>query len=415
MADTLSSDLASLKIDRDSKPKRGGGGGRVLRTLVILALLGGLGLVGYTQGSAYLEAKFFKTAIEVTEVALVSPAQASIELTSTGYVVPQLRTEVGAKVAGRVAKVLVREGQQVKAGDVLIELERADQVAAMQAAKMRVAASRARVLTVRASQNEIKRQAERQKVLAERGAAPAAGVEDLALREASLAEQVKASEAEVAAAEAEVEALRVNLGNMTVTAPISGTVLGKPPEVGELVGMDMGGGLGRTIELADFSSIVVETDVPEARLHLVKVGSPCEIVLDAYPTKRFRGEALEIMPRVNRAKATVGVKVKFTDDATGVLPDMSARVSFLAKALDAAQLQEKPKTIVPASALAERGGSKVVFVVDSGIVRMRPVQLGPVFGDGFELISGPDPGTKLVKSPAATLADGQPVKERDAS
>lgn len=412
MSDTLSADLASLKIERGARPARGRGPLKLLLTLVVLGVVG---TVGYTNGRAYLEAKFFKTDIEVTEIALVSPAQAQVELTSSGYVVPQVRSQVGAKVPGRVAKVFVREGDQVKAGQVLLELERTDQVAAMQAAKMRAAAARARVLTVRATVHEIKRQADRQKALVARGAAPAAAAEDLEARVSSLDEQVRASEAEVAAAEAEVAALRVSLDNMTVNAPIAGTVLGKPPEPGELVGAEFAAGSGRTIELADFSSMVIETDVPEGRLHLVKLGAPTEIVLDAYPSKRYRGEAVEIMPRVNRAKATVGVKVRFVDAATGVLPDMAARVSFLTQALEAKQLQEKPKTVVPASALAVRAGEKVVFVIEGDIARMRAITLGAAFGTGFEVRSGPEPGTKVVNSPPATLADGQKIRERTAT
>jgi RND family efflux transporter MFP subunit len=408
MSDTLSSDLASLKIDRDAKPAGRG----PLRVLMIVAALAALALVGYQKGKPYLEAEFFKTDVDVTEVALVSPAQASIELTSTGYVVPQLRSQVAAKLPGRVAKVLVKEGQHVNAGQVLLELDRADQLAAMQSARMRSAAARARVLTARATHDEIKKQAERQRALAERGAAPAAQADDLASRVASLSVQASAAEAEVASADAELEALRVNLGNLTVVAPMSGTVLNKPPEAGELVGPSAVAGIGGTIELADFSSIVVETDVPEGRLHLVKIGSPCEIVLDAYPTRRFRGEAIAIMPRVNRAKATVGVKVKFVDDASTVLPDMSARVSFLTGAIDAAKLQEKPKLVMPAAALTERGGAKVVFVLDGELARMTPVTLGAPFGEGFELNRGPEAGTKLVKSPPATLRDGQKVRER---
>src|SRR6185503_20003808 len=118
----------------------------------------------------------------------------------------------------------------------------------------------------------------------------------------------------------------------------SGTVLNEPPEVGELVGTDIGGGRDKVIELADFSTLMVETDVPEARLHMVEVGSPCEIALEAFPTRRYRGEAVEISPRVNRDKATVEVKVKFVDPAADVLPDMAARVSLLTKALDDAAL-----------------------------------------------------------------------------
>ena len=90
---------------------------------------------------------------------------------------------------------------------------------------------------------------------------------------------------------------------------------------------------------------------------------------------------------------------------------MSARVSFLQKALDAGAMKEPPKTIVPAVAVTERGGAKVVFTVEQGQVRMVPVELGPAFGDGFELVAGPPPGTKVVREPPATLQDGQKVKE----
>lgn len=413
MPNTLSSDLASLKIDRDAKPQQGG----PLRTILLWLVLIAAALAGYVVGRPYLEARFFKTEVSISEIARVSPAQASIELSSSGYVVPQVRSQVGARIPGRVVKLLVKEGMRVEAGQVLIELERADQQAAIQAAKMRAAAARARVHTALAAREEVRRQAERERALVKQGAAPQARADDLSAREVSLLEQVKASEAEVAAAEAEIAALKVHLDHMTITAPVSGTILNKPPQVGEVLGNDFGIGTTSTgvIELADFTTLVVETDVPEGRLHLVRMGSPCEIVLDAYPQKRYRGEAIEIMPRVNRAKATVGVKVKFLDPVDNVLPDMSARVSFLRQALDAAAMQEKPKTIVPSSAVAERAGSKVVFVVDGGKVRMQPVELGAPFGDGYELQRGPQPGTKVVKSPPDTLADGQSIKERTAS
>jgi RND family efflux transporter MFP subunit len=413
MASTLSSDLASLKIDRGPKtvagrPPRAPLGWILSAVLLVVAI------VGLVKGRPYLEAQFFKTEVEITEIALVSPSQASIELSSSGYVVPQVRSEVAAKVPGRVAKLAVREGGQVKAGQVLIELDRADQQAAVQSAKLRAAAARARVATARANLADARRQAEREAQLVKQGASAASRAEDLAARVLSLDEQVKATDAEVAAAEAEVEALRVTLGYMTLYSPIDGTVLNKPPEVGDLLGNVLGLGTTNagTIQIADFRSLQVETDVPEGRLHLVRIGSPCEIVLDAYPQQRYRGEAVEVMPKVNRAKATVGVKVKFLDETRGVLPDMAARVSFLSKAVEAAQLQEKPKLIVPAVALAERSGSRVVFVLDGDSVRMKPVTLGPAFGDGFELTAGPAPGTKVIKSPPATLADGQKVRER---
>jgi HlyD family secretion protein len=216
----------------------------------------------------------------------------------------------------------------------------------------------------------------------------------------------------VRAAQAEIEAEQVMLLYMSIRAPIDGTVITKPPEVGELIGFDIPGVTENVLQLADFSTLMVETDVPEGRLHLAKVGSPCEIALDAFPGTRYRGEAVEIEPRVDRAKATVGVKVRFVDGAEGVLPDMSARVSFLSQPLDPEAMREKAKLVVPASALAERGGAKVVFVVEGGTARMRVVRLGAALGNGYELIEGPEAGARVVAEPPASFADGQSVREK---
>jgi multidrug efflux pump subunit AcrA (membrane-fusion protein) len=142
------------------------------------------------------------------------------------------------------------------------------------------------------------------------------------------------------------------------------------------------------------------------------MGGPAEIVLDAFPTKRYRGKAVEVTPKVNRAKATVTVKVAFVDENEGVLPDMAARVSFLSGELDKEALKQPPKTIVPSGAIATLNGAKVVYVVNDGTVRVTPITLGPAFGSGFEVTRGPAPGTKIVNTPPPNLADGQQIKER---
>jgi RND family efflux transporter MFP subunit len=315
---------------------------------------------------------------------------------------------------GKVSKSNVREGAAVKPGDILFEIDPADQRASITAAASQTAVAKARAQTARANLNEARQQLERAEALARDGIGPKGAADDLRSRVASLEEMVKAADAEARAQGAVVGAMNVTLDSFTVRAPIGGTVVNKPPEIGEFVGpqpagiaADMGG-----VEIADFSSMMVETDVPEARLSQVKIGGPAEIVLDAYPTKRYRGKAMEVTPRVNRTKATVTVKVAFVDDREGVLPDMAARVSFLSSELDKAELKAPPKTIVPGEAVATRNGAKVVYVLDDGRLRVVPVQVGPPFGSGFELLQGPPPGTRLVKKPAETLTDGQSVKEK---
>jgi RND family efflux transporter MFP subunit len=402
----LTEELASLKINREVNPNRGG----PVRAIVAAVLVLGVAAAAWVFGYPMLESRLFKAEVALTEISMVSPAQASVTVTSTGYVVPQRISKVGSKVAGRVAKVHVKEGSVVKAGDVLAELEPSTQQSSVAAASSRALAAQARVDTARANLAETQQMLERNRALLERGAIGKAAVDDLVARLRSLEQGVKAAEAEARAAQAEVNPLKVTLHDLIIVAPIDGTVINKPIQVGELVGPV--GPASNIAEIADFNSMVIETDVPEARLHLIKPGSPCEIALDAYPGKRYRGATLSIGKKVDRAKATVSVKVKFVDDMEGVIPDMSARTSFLSSEVTADAIREKPKKVVPSDALAERNGNKVVFVVNEGVVKMAPVKLGPAFANGFEIVEGPPPGTRVVARPAAQLSDGQRIKEK---
>lgn len=405
MADQLSADLASLRINRDENPEAGGARrSRFALGCLALVVLG----AAYPAWKAF-SARAFKTEVEVTQIRMVSPAQASIQLTSTGYVVAGIESKVASKLLGRVAEVRVREGDTVAAGDVLVLLDDAAERMALAAAKARALAARARVQSAHASREETRRRFERERSLAEKGAAMQSVVEDLESQLAVLEQASRSAAAEAAALDAEVRQLELNLAFLTITAPIDGVVTTKPVALGELV--TPGG--PPVVELADFGSLLVETDVPEARLALVQKGGPTEIVLDAYPTVRRRGRVAEISPRVNRAKATVIVKVAFADPVEGVLPEMSARVSFLAGELDAGAMNEPPKLFVPGSAIAERGGEKVVFRIDDGTARLERITLGPAMAGGFELLNGPGDGTKVIANPATGINDGYPIQERN--
>jgi RND family efflux transporter MFP subunit len=390
-----------------------------------MALVAAAGAVGLGSWALpYAKARVFKTEVATTEIGLVSPAQATVDLTATGYVVPQIVAKVGAKVTGRVVKVNVREGGVVHAGDVIFELDPSDQKSAVAAAAARVAAARAKAAVSRAKADvaranvaETKQQYDRNKRLAERGAVNVATADDLAAHLQSLTNEVKAADGEATAADAdaialqaEMTSLTTNLANMTIAAPMSGTAVTKPAEVGDVVSA-----LTTLVELVDFDSLRVEVNVPESRLGMIKHGSPCEVVLDAYPDKRQRGEVTDLSPRLDRAKATGVVKVRFVDGLDGVLPEMAARVSFLARQLDPSEMKAPPKKIIPSNAVVDRAGAKVAFVLDGDRVRMVALTLGPPFAGGFELKEGPAPGTHVVKDPPATLADGQSVKESGGS
>jgi HlyD family secretion protein len=403
--DDLSSDLASLKIDRSPRRESGGGFGRVAAWLTALVALAGLAVWLYPKA----EAQLFKTEVQTSTILEVSPSLAVTSLTATGYVIAERRSKVGANVPGRIGKLYVREGSQVKQGDVLVELDALDQKSNVLAAQARVLAAQAKEASARASLHELQVQLDRQKVLLGQNAAARSIIDDLEARIGTAQAAITAAVAETRAAAAQVDVAKTTLNRMTVTAPIDGTVLDKPREAGETVDMN-----APLMEIADMSSLLVEIDVPEGRLSLVKVGGPCEISLDAFAGQRFSGKVREIGKRVNRSKATIPVKVDFAGVPADAmpLPDMSARVSFLTQALDEKARAAQSKLMVPSKAVSTRDGKSYVFVVEGGAVRMEPVALGEKNGDAFELVEGPTAGTKVVVSPEATLQSGQRVKER---
>ena len=436
--DQLSHDLASLKIDRGAPPAS-----RWPRLAAGLLVLVGVVVAGYAFGYRRLRSSLATPEVRTGEIALVSPVQSQVQLTATGYVVALIYAKVASKVPGRIAEIFVEEGQTIEKGSRVARLEDIDFKTQLASARARSAAARAKIAVARAALTEIKVQIERETPMVEKGVTAKATLDDLNARSGSAIAGVRAAEAEAAAADADVSALEIQLGSYEIITPISGTVVDKLVKVGE--GVSPGFGTPGVIEVIDLTSLVVEVDVPEGRLSQVAVDGPCEIVLDAYPTRRYRGAVKEIGRRVNRSKATVPVKIRFVDQVDGkpvpggkpepggppgagdksgdkpgdkpgggkpdILPDMAARVSFLTAAIDRATLDTPPRLTAPAGAVVQRNGRDVVFVIDEGEVRMTAVTLGPGQGDGRELLTRLPPGTKVVLDPPADLADGDKIKE----
>lgn len=420
--DQLSHDLASLKIDRNPRPV---GTRRWPRLVGGLAVLAVLVAAGYAFGYRRLRSSLSTPEIKTGEVELISPVQSQVQLTATGYVVALVYAKVASKVPGRIAEIFVEEGQTIEKGARVAQLEDVDFKTQLATARARAASARAKVAVARASLTEIRVQIERERPMVAKGITAQATVDDLEARRGSADAAIHAAEAEAMAADADVKALEVQLGSYEIITPISGTVVDKLVKVGE--GVSPGFGTPGVIEVIDLTSLVVEVDVPEGRLSQAVVDAPCEIVLDAYPTRRYRGAVKEIGRRVNRSKATVPVKIRFVDLVDGrpvpggksepgagkpeILPDMAARVSFLAAAIDPKTLDTPPKLIVPSGAVVQRNGRDVVFIVDEGEVRMTPVALGAAEGNGRELVTKLPAGTKVVLDPPADLGDGEKVKE----
>jgi RND family efflux transporter MFP subunit len=216
---------------------------------------------------------------------------------------------------------------------------------------------------------------------------------------------IKSLEASVAVAGANLKGADVAIDQTVIRAPFDGVVLTKHANVGDNItpfsnALDA---KGAVVTIADMSTLEVEADVSESLLGQVRIGQHVEIQLDAVPDQRLPGVVNRIVPTVDRAKATVLVKVKFLERDERVLPDMSAKVAFLGREPSAAE--RKPLTVAPAAAVVERGGVKLVYVVTDGRARETVVETGRAVGELLEL-RGVEVGKKVVLKPLDKIADG---------
>ena len=119
MTTNLKEELASLKIDREAPPRDRG---KALRWLVYLLIAGGLAAAVYFLVLPRITGSFFRTEVKTAEILLISPAQSSVQLTSSGYVVAEVNAKVAAKTQGRIAELLVHTNDQVTAGQAIARL-----------------------------------------------------------------------------------------------------------------------------------------------------------------------------------------------------------------------------------------------------------------------------------------------------
>jgi len=221
---------------------------------------------------------------------------------------------------------------------------------------------------------------------------------------------VASGKAALVAATANGKNARVAVDYTEIRAPFDGIILSKSANVGDLVTpfSSAADSKGAVVSMADMSTLEVEADVAESSLSKIQAGQPAEITLDALPEARFRGNVSRIVPTVDRAKATVMTKVRFDAIDPRVLPEMSAKVSFLSQPITAEQ--QKPLTAVSPDALAQRDSRTVVLVVRDGKAVEVPVTPGSRIADLTAITGEVRTGEKAVLKPGPDLKNGALVK-----
>jgi len=384
-------DLSSLRIERESNYRPPRKWWRWVLGLSIIPILVIVYLLIMRQVSPGLS-------VQVGTATLLSESQAQALLTASGYVVAQRQAAVSSKATGRLKYIVVVEGDKVKEGQIIARLENADIAAELERAKANLALAKA-------ESTEAALFYQRQKKLYERTLISKLELEMAEARYQKTLASVEANRAGVKAAE-------VALENTLIRAPFDGTVLTKSAEVGEMVApfAATASSRGAVVTIADMNSLEVEADVAEANIERVKAGQPCRITLDAYPSTSYPGKVSKIVPTADRTRATVLVKIAFNKLDQRVLPEMSAKISFLPETAKVNFGNQDVMVAVPNSAVTNRDGVKMVFLLEGNTAKSVPVGTGKVLGDWTEIKEGVKPGDKVILAPPGSLASGVKVK-----
>ena len=152
----------------------------------------------------------------------------------------------------------------------------------------------------------------------------------------------------------------------------------------------------------------------------MQAGQPVTAVLDAYPDWQIPARVRTVIPTADRQKATVKVRISFTDAThkkldpaaeTKILPDMGVKVTFLEEEKPGAEKEKSAAVaIVPQSSIHQDNGSKYVFVVKDDTLERRAVSLGANRGSDVEIIAGLQPDSLVVVKGPDSLRDGQQVQ-----
>jgi HlyD family secretion protein len=426
--------------------------------------------------SAGVGARFWFRGPELPEVNAEAIRARDLEalVSASGKIQPVRQINISANTMGRVTRLAVEEGQRVKAGEFLLEidprslsgqLERGQasvEAARSQLQQARTAVDQARVALEFAQQN-LKRQQELSKDGLTTREALERAVNEVALREADLKtreQDVQTREQQIRQEQASLSTTRYNLSQVVITAPMDGLVTRRNIEQGENVVVGTMNNAGTVLlTVADMSMLQAEVEVDETDIPLVALGQPASVTIDAVPDRMFKGHVTEIgnspiqtgtAAQTTAAQATNFKVVITIDEAVpDVRPGFTAtaeittatRKSVIAVPIQSLTVREMlydakgtlihepppvrqrrgfgPQQPQPPAAPPEPGPGQErketegVFVIRDTRAVFTPVKLGIAGERYFEVLSGLAPGDRVITGPFSQvreLADGEAVK-----
>ena len=443
--DTKHKDLEGLRIDRSAVAVSDGPSpwakSVIIGGIVVVVLL----------GIATLAYRFlFASAPEVEVVRATAEGGnvgGSVVLTATGYIIPHHRIEANSKVTGRVAWIGVEKGDQVREAQVLVRLE--DQEFKAQYDQARGAADSARaqleqlehgsrpeeveqaannLSEARATEANDKINLDRTKNLFDQGVVSKQALDDASAKyEASQqrvhsleqshtlakigprAEEIARAKGALTQAEGQAAYQKSLLDATVIRAPITGTILERSVEKGELLTGQFASAARPVFALANLNDIQADLDISQDDFAKLTPHQKAIVTVDAFPDLKWDGAIAEVSPEANRQKATIEVKVQILNPDSHLRPEMNTTVRFVADENKGSATQQSLGAVVPSAAIRDADGNKYVLIVFQGKAMKRDVKVLSQRSAGA-LVSGLNGGESVITTAPEGLKDGDKIK-----
>jgi HlyD family secretion protein len=447
--DAKHDDLESLRIDRTA---RTGGEGEppvwarryILIGIALLLLLGFVAVV-------YRLFSHEAPEVEVVRASAANNDIGGVVLSASGYIVAHHKINVNSKVTGRVKWIGVEKGDKVKEDQVLVRLEDDEFRAQYEQAKgsadnagayfqelqngsrpEEIQQAQHNLDEARATLANDKIVLDRTRNLTTQGVLSKQALDDATAkfeadqqRANSLEqgfqlakigprqEEISRARGSLLQAQGQAAYAKSLLDATVIRAPVTGTILERAAEKGELVTSGFastaeGGPQGLVVSLADLNDLQVELDIAQDDFAKLGPKQKGTVTVDAFPDRKYDGVIAEISPQANRAKATVQVKVQILSPDAYLRPDMNATVKFLAEENKHANSQPQG-VFVPTASLHDRDGKKFVFLAFNGKALLREVKVLSLRSGGV-LVQGLNGGEDVITSAPQDLKDGNKIQ-----
>jgi len=386
--------LSQLTISNDQNESK-----RSMKGLVIiLIVLGLVSCVVYQLWEEFRPRRQVQTIQPIQKMANTGSTTAMASFEAAGWVEPDpYAIYASALIEGWVTKIHVLEGESVKKGQLLAELDDRD-------FKWKHQKDLAKLETLKSQESYWQ-----SKVKSDRELQKADAIDLLTLKQSE--SELAQMKAKIKEARLDVEFSKLNLDRCKIISPVDGAVLKRFA----VPGQHLDDHNSKILSLYTPGKIQARVDVNLVDVEKVYMEQVCNIRVESVPDKIFKGQVLRFVKEADIRKNTIQVKVLLLETHEALLPDVLVRIRFMPKTISPGNTsRESSQLFIPQKTLQKENGKNYVFIVrrksDHHIAQKTFVELGQTIeGELTAVLSGLNPTSKVIVSDVTGLKDGERI------